>query len=87
MVIFIQNFLGFNWEKVKETKAPLIPQKKDLESHTPLAINNIFKEIVGEGGKINPQRSGSLIEEITSFNMKRVDLLHQLNQMLYNQHV
>lgn len=64
--------------------APLVPQKKDIDSRVFLDPENIFQGV--QGGSKGSQKKGSIVQEMTSFNTKRVDLLHQLNQALFNDH-
>ncbi len=63
--------------------APLVPQKKDIDSRIFLDPENIFQGAPVPRGS---QKKGSIVNEMTSFNTKRVDLLHQLNQALFNDH-
>jgi len=62
-------------------QAPLVPQKKELDPHLTIDPRNIFKE------QLVMNKKGSILNEMTSFNTKRVDLLHQLNQALYKKHM
>jgi len=65
---------------VKELKAPIVPQKKhDIDPKTLLKIHSIFLEDKSPKAK-NRQKH----VEIPDFNMKRLDLLHELNQQTYD---
>ena len=67
-------------------QAPYIPQKKEPEVQSPImTLQNIFKDKPEEKGRLN--KKGSFVDDIMSFNMKRVDLLHQLNQNEYQNHM
>jgi len=75
-------FKDFEWKKLKDMAAPLVPQKKDIDSRVFIDPENIFQ---GSRHSVS-HKKGSIMGEMTSFNTKRVDLLHQLNQALFNDH-
>jgi len=74
--------IGFDWKNVKEMKAPFIPKKKEIDPNSALDTNNIFKI---DNSKLVKQ--ASILNEMPTFNTKRIDLLYQLNQTLYNNHL
>lgn len=60
---------------IKEMKAPIVPQKKEYsEEKSQLKVQDLFE------GKKSPLKN---TKEIEFFNMKRIDLLHQLNEESY----
>jgi len=75
-------FKGFEWDKVKTMKAPIIPQKKEEE----VDPRNLLKpqSIFAHDEKQEREMKKINENEIPNFNMKRVDLLHQLNQQTYD---
>ncbi len=75
-------FIGFDWKNVKEMKAPFVPKKKEINPNSALDTKDIFK---AENLKLAKQ--ASLLSEMGTFNTKRIDLLYQLNQTLYNNHL
>ena len=63
--------------------APLIPQKKEEEEEKgSLDLEKIFP-----ADNLKYAKKWSVVKEIPTFNTKRYDLLHQLNQNLYNNHL
>jgi len=75
-------FKGFDWKNVKEMRAPYIPNKKNIDPNTVMDMDTIFKLA---NSKLTKQTS--IMNEMTTFNTKRIDLLYQLNQNLYNDHL
>jgi len=72
--------LGFDWDGVKEMQAPIIPQQKqEIDPKTLLKIQSIFLEEKSPKGKDRNKQC-----EIPDFDMKRLDLLHELNQQTYH---
>jgi len=72
--------IGVNWDMIKEIKAPIVPQKKEhTDAHkSELKLHTIF------GEKRSPFSGELDMKDISSFNMKRVDLLHELNEETFN---
>lgn len=83
----INNGLDFDLEKVKNLSAPVVPKKKEIECSTPMGIHSIFLEKMSEEMMKEKRRKGIINEDVSDFQMKRIDLLHQLNQSLYNAHM
>jgi len=62
---------------------PLVPKKKEIDPNVPLMdLGTIFKQ-----NDYKLMKRNSIIQEIPTFNTKRYDLLHQLNQSLYRNHL
>jgi len=69
-----------DWDRIKEMNPPIVPQKKEENDgqKNSLKLHNIFKR------KNSLLKSSTALKDISSFNMKRIDLLHQLNEQNYN---
>ncbi len=62
---------------------PIVPKKKEIDDDVPLMdLSTIFKP-----NDFKLMKRNSIIQEIPTFNTKRYDLLHQLNQNLYRNHM
>jgi len=62
---------------------PLVPKKKEIDPDVALLdIGTIFKT-----NNYKLMKRNSIIQEIPTFNTKRYDLLHQLNENLYKNHL
>jgi len=76
-------FKGFDWQNTKQMTPPLVPKKKEIDPDVALLdIGTIFKT-----NNYKLMKRNSIIQEIPTFNTKRYDLLHQLNENLYKNHL
>lgn len=73
-------FEGLDWDRIKEMNPPIVPQKKEENEGQKnlLKLHTIFKR------KNSLMKNSTAMKDIQSFNMKRIDLLHQLNEQNYN---